>query len=140
MNAESKNFINLGVVLNEKGEVLLIQRVKEEKGKDGSVLRWAFPGGKQKFEESREDCVEREVLAETGYQIKCTKQISLRVHPQIQHVIIAYHLCRLTEPQPIQKPSEPHEVAQIKWVKPKEMKILFTTSLDPGVAKELKIA
>lgn len=140
MNKESKNFINLGVVLNGRGEVLLIQRAKEEKGKDDSTLKWAFPGGKQKFEENREDCVEREVLAETGYQVKCARQISLRVHPNIQHVIIAYHLCRLAEPKPVQNPSEPHEVAEIKWVKPQEIKSLFTTSLDPNVARELKIA
>ena len=54
---ESKSFINLGVVLNDKGEVLIIRRKVIEKGVDGSSLQWAFPGGKQRLNETREECV-----------------------------------------------------------------------------------
>ena len=59
---ESKDFINLGIVVNNKGEVLMIRRVEKEIGKNDSVLEWAFPGGKQRFDESRSQCVEREIL------------------------------------------------------------------------------
>ena len=135
---ESKAFINLGIVLNSKGEVLVIRRKVLEKGTDGSVLQWAFPGGKQRYQETRKECVEREVLAETGYQVEWLKQISLRVHPQFP-VIIAYHLCSLKSPQPVAKPKEPHEIAEIKWVKPSKLKDLFTTDFDPLVKKELGI-
>ena len=41
----------------------MIKRAKKEEGKEGAVLEWAFPGGKQKYEESREDSVKREILA-----------------------------------------------------------------------------
>ena len=133
---ESTKFINVGIVFNSQGEVLLIRRAKEETGKDGSILRWAFPGGKQRLTESRQDCVKREVLAETGYDIKPIKQISLRKHPQIE-MFIAYHLCKANSDQQVAKPSEPHEVAEIKWVKPGEIEKLITTDLDPGVKKEL---
>jgi len=117
---------------------LVIRRRVLEKGSDGSSLQWAFAGGKQQFNETREECVKREVLAETGYDIEPNKQISLRVHPQFP-VIIAYHLCFLNSQEPITKPQEPHEIAEIKWVKPEEIKKLFTTDLDPKVANELGI-
>lgn len=136
--SESVNFINLGVIHNTKGEVLVVRRVKEEVGKDGKVLKWAFPGGKQKSNESRTECVEREVLDETGYKVKQVKEISLRIHPEIP-VIVVYHLCK-PEEQPAQTPKQPWEIAEVKWVKPTELTELFTTSIDPQVAKELKIA
>ena len=133
---ESESFINLGVVSNDKGEVLLIRRVKKEVGKGGAVLTWAFPGGKQKFKESREECVKREILDETGYDVESIKQISLRMHPQFS-ILIVYHRCKLLSPKQIKKPSEPHEVAEIRWVKPEEIKKLITTDLDPQVSREL---
>ncbi|MFA5392523.1 MAG: NUDIX hydrolase [Candidatus Paceibacterota bacterium] len=135
---ESKTFINLGVVLNDKGEVLIIRRKVIEKGADGSILQWAFSGGKQQFNETREECVEREVLAETGYDVESIKQISIRVHPQFP-VTIVYHLCSLKASEPIDKPNEPHEIAEIKWIKPEEIKEIFTTDIDPKVANELGI-
>ncbi len=73
MVKEAKDFLNLGVVINEQGEVLLIKRVKQEKGRDESVLTWAFPGGKQRLNESRQECVAREILDETGYKVESTK-------------------------------------------------------------------
>jgi len=135
---ESKTFVNLGVILNDKGEVLIIRRKVIEKGADDSVLQWAFPGGKQLLKETREECVKREILAETGYDIISQKQISLRVHPQFP-VTIVYHLCSLNSLEPIVQPNEPHEIAEIKWVKPVKLQELFTTNLDPKVANELGI-
>jgi len=135
-NTEAEDFINLGVVVNKQNQVLMIRRVKKEKGRNGSILHWAFPGGKQRLNETREECVEREILDETGYDVNSTKQISLRMHPQF-FVIVVYHLCRLVSPEPIAKPNEPHEIAEIKWIKRKEIKNLITTALDPNVAKEL---
>ncbi len=135
---ESKNFINLGIVLNDKGEVLVVKRTIEEKVKGDKILKWAFPGGRQRSNESRSECVIREILVETGYKVKAVKELSLRVHPDLP-ILAAYHLCQLEESRPIQKPSEPEEIAEVVWVNPTELKNLFTTSLDPKVAQELKI-
>jgi|GEM_PF-3695806 len=44
---ESKIFINLGAVLNNKDEVLVIRRVKLETGSDGSILQWAMRSNKE---------------------------------------------------------------------------------------------
>ncbi len=136
MAEESKTFINLGIVLNKKGQVLMIRRVKKESGKNGSVLSWAFPAGKQRYNETRSNCVKREVLDETGYEIKPIREISMRVHPQFP-IFIVYHLCDLISEKPVAKPIEPDEVAEIKWVKPEEIKNLITTDLDPRVSKVL---
>jgi mutator protein MutT len=135
-NSEAKDFINLGVVRNEAGEILMVRRLNPEKGKNESTLGWAFPGGKQRFKESREQCVKREVLDETGYDIVPTRQLSLRMHPQFP-VMIVYHLCELASQKPVAEPKEPHEIAEVKWVKSGEVKNLITSDLDPNVSREL---
>ena|SRR3989344_2633798 len=135
---EAKDFINLGIVLNNKGEALMIKRVKPETGRDGSILSWAFPAGKQRYRETREECVKREILAETGYDVESVRQIDLAFHPQFS-IMIVYHLCKLNNPEPIASPQEAHEVAEIKWVKPSEVRGLITTALNPKAAKELGI-
>lgn len=135
---EIEDFLNLGVVLNNQGKVLLIKRVEQEKGKGKTILTWAFPGGKQRLNETRQECVEREVLSETGYKIESVREISSRFHPQFP-VFIVYHLCRLVLPNPISSPKESHEIAEIRWVQPKEIKKMFKTDLDPGVSRELNL-
>jgi mutator protein MutT len=130
--------INLGIVINNKGEVLIIKRKVPEKGKSGKILIWAFPGGKQESGETRESAVEREVLMETGYKVKAVKQINMRIHPDTGALVI-YHLCELLEENQIQPPSEPHEIEEIKWIKKEEIKNYFTTDIDPQVQKLLGI-
>ena len=130
--------INLGIVINNKGEVLIIKRKVPEKGKSGKILVWAFPGGKQESGETRESAVEREVLMETGYKVKAVKQINMRIHPDTGALVI-YRLCELLEENQIQPPSEPHEIEEIKWIKKEEIKNYFTTDIDPQVQKLLGI-
>ncbi|HHE76691.1 MAG TPA: NUDIX hydrolase, partial [Candidatus Parcubacteria bacterium] len=117
---------------------LMIRRRKKEKGRDGSILEWAFPGGKQRLEESRKNCVEREILDETGYSVEAAKEITSRIHPQFW-VFIVYHLCRLKSEKPTAKPKESHEIAEIKWVKKEDIRSLITTDLDERVAKAIGI-
>ncbi|OGY59986.1 MAG: hypothetical protein A3H06_02075 [Candidatus Colwellbacteria bacterium RIFCSPLOWO2_12_FULL_44_13] len=129
-------FINLGVVVNKNNEVLMIRRKVEETGKDGTILRWAFPGGRLQLPETRSDCVKREVLAETGYLVKPLHQISVRKHPHFS-IDIAYHLCDLQQEEPAAEPVETYEVAEVRWVKPEEIEALITTDLDPVVKQEI---
>jgi len=57
--------VGLGVyILNEKGEVLLLQR----KGAHGSGT-WCPPGGHLEFGESFEECAKREAKEESGLEI-----------------------------------------------------------------------
>ena len=135
-SSEIEDFLNLGVVVNGNNEVLMVKRIKKEKGVDGSVLTWAFPGGKQRFNESRKDCVVRGVLSETGYKIKPKKEVSFRFHPQFP-VFIVYHFCKLSSKKPVSEPKQSYEISEVKWVKLKDLKNIITTNLDFRVAKEL---
>jgi mutator protein MutT len=134
----SDKLVNLAVIINKKGEVLIIKRKKEEVGQDGVVLSWAFPGGRQYENESREECVIREVLEETGYDVKVIRQLSFRIHPQF-NTILFYHLCELVSEEQVQEPSESYEIEKIKWVKKEEISQYFTTDIDPKVKRELKL-
>ena len=137
-NEAIKDFINVGVVLNDTGEVLMIRRVKKESGRNNAVLEWTFPGGKQHLSENRTACVKRVVLAETGYEVEPVREISSRMHPQFL-VFIVYHLCRLVASKPTAKPADSHEVAEIKWVKREEVSNLITSDLDEKVMRELEL-
>ena len=44
-NLEAEDFLNLGVVVTERGEVLLIRRVKKEVGKESNVLLYFIKDG-----------------------------------------------------------------------------------------------
>ncbi|MDO8551885.1 MAG: NUDIX hydrolase [bacterium] len=135
---ESKDFINLGIVLDKEGKVLLIKRKVEETRNDAR-LTWAFPGGRQKIHEDRRTCVVREVLKETGYEVNYLREISLRFHPQFP-VIVVYSLCQLANPEAAPQPVEEYwEVDEVKWVWPSEIKNFITSNLDPKVAEELGI-
>jgi 8-oxo-dGTP diphosphatase len=137
-NEEAQDFINLGIVTNNKEEVLMIRRVKKETGSTGAILEWAFPGGKQRLQETRKQCVEREILDETGYSVEASRELSSRIHPEIS-VFIVYHLCYLKSDKPVTEPKEPDEIAEVKWIKKQDIKNFITTNLDEKVSKELKI-
>lgn len=134
---KEKIFINVGIVLNKNGEVLIVKRKKPEITESGKILLWTFPSGKQEKGQSREECIEKEVLEETGYKVKAIRQLNLRVHPDIT-LMVAYHLCELIDENPgdiIEK----DEIEEVKWVKPEELKNYFTTDIDPEVRKFLNI-
>ncbi len=138
LSKEEKFVVNLGIVLNKEGKVLIVKRKKPELTKTGKEFVWAFPGGKQRKEESREERVVEEVLLETGYKVKPIKEIHLRVHPDT-YVLIIYHLCELVNEEPIAEIQEKDEIEEAKWVKPEELKNYFTTDIDPEVKKVLGI-
>ena len=135
---EEKEIINLAVSVNKRGEVLMIRRVKEEIGKGDVKLTWAFPGGRQMDNETPEQCVRRETLDETGYDINPFMRISSREHPQFD-VFVIYHLCTLVSQEQVGKPNQPHEVAELRWVKPETIHGLVTTDLDPSTKQLLEL-
>ena len=135
---EKSQMVILGIVLNKKGEVLIIKRKNPEITRNSKEFIWAFPGGRQEEDENREDRVIAEVLAETGYKVRPLRQIHLRVHPDTL-TMVAYFLCELEKDEPVQDIEEKDEVEEIRWVKPEELKNYFTTNIDPEVKKVLKI-
>ncbi len=131
-------FVSIGIVLNNKGEVLIVKRRQKEITLTGKEFVWSFPGGVQEKNETREERVIKEVLLETGYKVKPIKQIHLRIHPDT-YVLIAYFLCKLENDEPVQEIEEKDEIEEIRWVKPEELKKYFTTDLDLEVKKVLNI-
>ncbi len=129
----SLTHVVLGIVTNQKSEVLIVQRRKKEK-KAQSILEWVFPGGKIKPGEDQLTAVKREVLEETGYQIKPQQEISQRIHPQFP-VHLHYLSASLESDNQVSFNQE--ETVKVKWVKPKELKNYFTTDFDTGVQKYL---
>jgi 8-oxo-dGTP pyrophosphatase MutT (NUDIX family) len=131
-------FIVLGIVLNKKGEVMIVKRKRKETTLTGKELIWTFPGGRQEEGETREERVIKEVLAETGYKVKPIQQIHLRVHPDV-FKMMAYFLCELEKEEPVQEIEEKDEIEEVRWVKIEELKNYFTTDIDPEVKKILGI-
>jgi len=130
--------IALAIVINKAGKILLIKRAREEIGVDGSRLTWAYPGGKLEGDETPEDAAIRETLLETGYNIKITKKIDERDHPQIPEVHIHYLAAELANFK-VKVIQDVHEVEKTRWVDPKEIYNYVTTDIAPGVQKYLGI-
>lgn len=138
MNAEKiADHIAVAITKNKTGKVLIIERVRPERGYDSTHLTWAFPGGRLEVDESPEDAVVREVSDETGYTVVPLKKISERKHPQFDFYIY-YVACDLDVTK-IRPANEVHEVLSAKWVEPGDLLSYFETNLDPKVAKYLGV-
>jgi len=76
------------IILNHNGSVLLAQR---KPGKT-NALKWEFPGGKLKPQESPENCLAREIEEELGISI-AVRQLFSAVNYQYPHdnvLLLAY--------------------------------------------------
>ena len=127
--------IALAIVRNDVGDVLIIKRRSPEKGSDGAILTWAFPGGKVANYSTHAEAVEESVLGETGHYVSSGDLINKRKHPQFP-ANIHYYICNLTTTDTTQL-IEVEEVEQINWVSPNELIDYFTTDIDKKVAKYL---
>jgi 8-oxo-dGTP diphosphatase len=128
--------IVVGIVVNQEGKVLVIERAKYEQGSGNATLTWAFPGGSANFGESKDEAVSREIREETGRKTKAVRIISDRDHPQFP-VHIYYMECELVSDE-LEEVTDP-EIAQSKWMYPQELRRLVNTNIDPKVAEFLKL-
>lgn len=137
MKNEKATEVVLSITKNASGKVLIISRNDPENYKDGTELKWVFPGGKPELNETLEEAVVREVKQETGFNTKVIKEISRRTHPNsgVSVIYFATELASL-KVKPIR---DVHEVNKVIWADISELKDYFTTDLDPGVAKYLGV-
>ncbi len=66
---EKKPKVGVGVIVIKDGKILAGKRIYSH----GNGT-WTFPGGKLEFNETLEECAERETLEETGIKIKNVKK------------------------------------------------------------------
>ena len=127
--------IVLGVITNNKGEVLIGARSKKDEWVEN--LSWVFPGGKLKNLEIEQE-VKRLVREETGLVADVKQLIAARVHPdsgfkKVQIVALYFH-CTVENDKKIKVGGS---LNKLKWVKPLDVFKYFTTSTCDEVTKFL---
>jgi len=122
----------LAVVFNQKTKKILIGR----RSKDPYMqkLSWAFPGGRPAYRQDLEEYVKLEVKKKTGLRIKPKGVIFAKTYPENRQFLSIYYLAKIVGGK--EKKSE--KFLEIKWIKPREVKKYFTTSLHPELYKILK--
>lgn len=68
--------VAVGVVYNQRGQVLVGQRVV----KDQYFQKWEFPGGKLEKGETAEQALKREFLEETALELRESKELMMVEH------------------------------------------------------------
>lgn len=111
-----------GVVLRN-GKVLMTQHFHKEN--EAAHLKWEFPGGKVEFGEAPADCVKRELLEETGIEVRVGKLLPFvysgiwHVKDEKIHAIVFAYRCSYV--RKVAKPSD-HRVVQVAWIPINELK------------------
>jgi A/G-specific adenine glycosylase len=116
-------------VLARGGQVLLAQRPAD--GLLGGM--WEFPGGKQEPGETLPECLAREIREELGIPIQVGEAFGVYEHGYTHfHVTLHAFRCRLAgeEPQAL-------HAAQIRWVRPDEMKDYPMGKIDRRIARRI---
>ena len=86
-----------GIVVDEQGRVLLIER-----GNEPMKGAWTIPGGLVELGESLEQATRREIAEETGLEVQILGLVELldRIYKENEavryHYVIADYLCRAT--------------------------------------------
>lgn len=117
-----KDYIGLGVgalIINEKGEVLLIKRNKKTSADRTTAGLWSIPGGEVEFGEKIESTVVREVKEELGVNIKIEKLIGHwdQILPRSKvHWHSISFLCTIKKGVP--KILEPQKFDALQWFPP----------------------
>jgi len=118
-----------GIILNEKGKVLLTQR-KEE----GTLpLKWEFPGGKIKEGEGPEECLIREIQEELGLEVIVERPFHGVNHSyQEGNVLLIAYLCKYAEGD-----VRLNAHRDYRWVAPEELEDMDLADADIPIMRML---
>lgn len=108
------------IVENEDGEILMVQEAK-----DHIHEKWDFPGGGWEDNESVIDCVEREVLEETGYSIELTGFLGVYNGESMEDGTEVIAFMFTGKPKKKENRELEEDILQEEWFNPEEI-----TSLD----------
>lgn len=126
MTTSIEPLVVLGIVLDSRNRVLLVQRCGES--------RWIFPGGQSEPGETEAETVVREVREETGVQCLALRCIGRRTHPE-SHRELCYWLCHSHSDSVTVR--DTLEIAEARWVQSSEALNLLGESIYEPVRKIL---
>jgi len=116
--------LNAHAIILKDGKILIGRREKDPYIKQ---LSWSFPGGRPAYDEDLEYYLRLEVKKKTNLDIEPEKVIFAKTYPEDRQFLSIYYLCKIVG----SKEKAGEKFVEIKWVKPKELKAHFTTSLHP---------
>jgi len=122
----------LGIIYNPKTKKILIGR--RENDPYIKQLSWCFPGGRPAYKNDIEHYLKLEIKNKTNLTVNIKKIIFAKTYPEKREFLSIYYYCEIISGK--EKAGE--DMAEIKWVKPTEVKKYFTTSLHPMAFKFLK--
>jgi 8-oxo-dGTP diphosphatase len=132
--SESIQKVALGIVRHGDA-VLMVERRKKERGSDGELLSWTFPGGKIEPGESPFSAAEREVHEETGRHVRAASTLDELQHPSFP-AHIYYVACALSE-RSGEKVTD-RGIIQAKWIPIAKLSMFITSSLNEQVEEHLR--
>ncbi len=112
-----RKLIIVGVVFNDKEEVLLTQRFDPEFA--DAHMKWDLPGGSHEIGETLEQTVTRELHEETGYTVHVERvlpyhmEYTWRSDKRTLEVVILGFVCSLISGTPH---TNDHKIHDQKWV------------------------
>lgn len=122
----------VGIIYNPKIRKILIGR--REKDSYVSELRWCFPGGRPAYDRDLEESLKDEIKKKTGLEIKVKDLIYARNTPEIEKQVIIYYYCETRQ----EKIKAGEKFVEVKWIKAREYKNYFKTSVHPKIDKFLR--
>ena len=122
----------LGIVYNPQKRQILIGKRKNDP--HIKKLSWAFPGGKPAYKKDLEFCLKQEIKTKTGLNVNVGKVVFAKTYPEKREFLSIYYLCKVISG----KEKAKNKFTEIKWIKPKDVKKYFTTSLHPKLLKYLR--
>jgi 8-oxo-dGTP pyrophosphatase MutT (NUDIX family) len=109
------------IIRNEDDEVLMVQE-----GKDHIHGKWDFPGGGWEDRESIIECVKREILEETGYEVDIDG--FLGIYKELNQSDGTETIAFMFKGKAVEKkangPEDEEEIINIEFFKPEEIKDL----------------
>lgn len=122
----------LGIVYNPKTKKILIG--KREKDPYLKKLSWSFPGGRPAYKKDLECYLKLETKKKTSLNVKVEKIVFAKTYPEKREFLTIYYLCKFIGG----KERAGEKFVDTKWIKPREVKKYFTTSLHPNLLNYLK--
>lgn len=122
----------LGIVYNPKTKKILIG--KRENDPFVKELGWSFPGGRLHHGKAVKDSLRLEVKKKTGISIRAKQLLLARIPPEQDQFLLLYYSCETQQT----KSKAGEKFVEVKWIKPKEWKKYFMTSIHPAIKRFLE--